>query len=94
MKKDEQAAQNLIFCMDDFNTVPFDESAPSFPRVSLVLLISNDILKKLVLFIELFLKARKANYKRLNLVTTPINVKKRFSNSVEIERNVLSMVID
>ena len=37
-KKDEQAAQNLIFCMDGFNIVPFDESASSFPRVSLVLL--------------------------------------------------------
>ena len=27
MRQDEQAVQNLIFCMDGFNTVPFDENA-------------------------------------------------------------------
>ena len=32
--KDEQAVQYLIFCMDDFDTDPFDESAPDlrFPQ--------------------------------------------------------------
>ena len=78
MRKDEQAVQNLIFCMDGFNTVPFDESAPELcsSQSGVIALLkvledlqndlevgeqSNDILKKLVLFIELSLKARLKN---------------------------------
>lgn len=47
-----------------------------------------------MLFIELSLKARIAKHNRLNLVTTPINVKTRYSNAVKIERKALAMVID
>ena len=78
MRKDEQAVQNLIFYMDGFNTVPFDESAPELRSsqsgvIALLKVLedlqsdleegeqSNDILKKLVLFIELSLKARLKN---------------------------------
>ena len=78
MRQDEQAVQNLIFCMDGFNTVPFDENASElrsgqFGVIALLKVLedlqndleereqSNDILKKLVLFIKLSLKARLKN---------------------------------
>ena len=38
MKKDEQAVQDLILCMDDFDADPFDESVPRFACFNLVLL--------------------------------------------------------
>ena len=37
-KKDEQAVQDLILCMDYFDADPFDENIPELPRFNLVLL--------------------------------------------------------
>ena len=110
MKKDEQAVQDLILCMDDAD--PFDESVPWLhllqPRATASPEVledlwntleegekqSNDILEKQVFSKELSLKARITKDKRLNLVTTSIIVTKTCSNGVDMERNALAMVIN
>ena len=47
MKKDEQAVQDLILCMDNFNPDPFDESAPELHLVQCGVFTSYEVLKDL-----------------------------------------------
>ena len=47
MKKDEQAVQDLILCMDNFNPDPFDESALELHLVQFGVFTSSEVLKDL-----------------------------------------------
>ena len=47
IKKDKQAVQDLILCMDNFDADPFDESATEFPLLQSGVIPSSKVLKDL-----------------------------------------------
>lgn len=47
IKKDKQAVQDLILCMDNFDADPFDESTTEFPLLQSGVIPSSKVLKDL-----------------------------------------------
>ena len=47
MKKDEQAVQDLILCMNDFDADPFDESVPKLRSPQSSVIASPEVLEDL-----------------------------------------------
>lgn len=47
IKKDKQAVQDLILCMDNFDADPFDESATEFPLLQSGVIPLSKVLKDL-----------------------------------------------
>ena len=46
-EEDDQAVQDLILCMDDFNTDPFDESVPELRLLPSGVIASPEVLEDL-----------------------------------------------